>query len=225
MQHLPNFSTLHSDHPLRISQFTHGQSNPTFLLSLGAAAFVLRKQPKGRLLPSAHQIQREFAVMQALHGSLVPVPRVHCLCEDSGVIGQPFYVMQYVKGRIFKQAELPGLTREARFAVYSAMNTVLAALHAVDVKQVGLLAFGPRSGYAQRNVSRWSRQYEASKTEEIVSMDKLTAWLRCRMQQAEDAAGSVCIVHGDFRLDNLVFHPTQNRIIAVLVRRQAAAVC
>ena len=220
--HLPNFSHLHSLHPLALSQFTHGQSNPTFLLTVGPPSspthFVLRKQPKGPLLPSAHLIDREFRVLSALAPTPVPVPRVYCLCEDASVIGEKFYVMEYVEGRVLKQAELPGMRWEDRFAIYSAMCEVLGALHSVDVRAVGLEGFGVPGGYAQRTVSRWSRQYLASKTDEVDSMEQLMRWLQSHVKEVEESA--VSILHGDYRLDNLIFHPTQNRVVAVLVSPQ-----
>ena len=217
--HLPNFSRLHSLFPLTLSQFTHGQSNPTFLLTVGPPSspshFVLRKQPKGPLLPSAHLVDREFRVLSALAATPVPVPRVHCLCEDASVIGEQFYVMDYVEGRVLKQADLPGMRWEDRFAIYSAMCEVLGALHSVDVRAVGLEGFGVAGGYAQRTVSRWSRQYLASKTDEVNSMEQLMRWLQSQVERVEES--SVRVLHGDYRLDNLIFHPSQNRVVAVLV--------
>ena len=219
-QHLPNFTHLHSQSPLAIEQFQHGQSNPTFLLTVGPlpypSRFVLRKQPKGHLLPSAHAVNREYQIMQALAGTLVPVPRVYCLCEDRAVIGEMFYVMEYVEGRVLKTAELPGMRWEERFAVYSAMCEVLGALHAVDVKAVGLEGYGVKGGYAERTVSRWSRQYVASKTDDVPSMESLMAWLQARVKDVGKEERTT-IVHGDYRLDNLLFHPTQPRVLAVLV--------
>ena len=220
--HLPNFATLHAANPqqLSITQFTHGQSNPTYLVTVDSRTqYVLRKQPKGSLLPSAHQVGREYRVLAALAGSRVPVPRVYCLCEDKNVIGEQFYVMQYVKGRVFKRADLPGLTPQQHFAVYHAMVSVLAQLHRVDVKAVGLHDFGAHSRHAERQVQRWSKQYLASQTHTIESMDKLMPWLSSRMREADvegDKQQRLCIVHGDYRLDNLIFHPTEYRILAVL---------
>ena len=219
--HLPNFAQLHSVSPLTLSQFTHGQSNPTFLLTVGPPTsptrFVLRKQPKGPLLPSAHLIAREYRVLSALAPTPVPVPRVHCLCEDTNVIGEQFYVMQWVEGRVLKEADLPGMRWEERFAIYSAMCEVLGQLHSVDVKAVGLEGFGVAGGYAKRTVSRWSRQYVASKTDEVDSMEALMRWLQSRVAEVEEA--DVRILHGDYRLDNLIFHRTQNRVVAVLVSK------
>ena len=221
-KHLPNFATLHAANPhqFTVSQFTHGQSNPTYLLTLAPhTQYVLRKQPKGQLLPSAHQVGREYRILAALAGTRVPVPRVYCLCEDRGVIGEQFYVMQYIKGRIFKRADLPGLTPQQRFAVYHAMVTVLAQLHRVDVRAVGLEDFGAHSKHAERQVQRWTKQYLASKTHTIESMDKLMPWLSSRMKAADtegEKQQRLCIVHGDYRLDNLIFHPTEHRILSVL---------
>ena len=221
-QHLPNFAAhyaANSQH-FAVSLFTHGQSNPTYLLTLEPhIQYVLRKQPKGQLLPSAHQVGREYRVLAALAGTRVPVPRVYCLCEDRSVVGEQFYVMQYVQGRVFKRADLPGLSPQQRFAVYHAMVCVLAQLHTVDVRAVGLADFGAHSKHAERHVQRWCKQYLASKTSTIESMDKLMPWLLGRTKQADadgDKQQRLCLVHGDYRLDNLIFHPTEYRILAVL---------
>ena len=163
-------------------------------------------------------MEREYRILSALAATAVPVPRVYCLCENGAVIGEKFYVMEWVDGRLLREVDLPGMTWEDRFAVYSSMCEVLGALHAVDVKAVGLEGYGVKGGYAERTVSRWSRQYLASKTGDVESMEQLMQWLQERVKE-EGIAGDerVSIVHGDYRLDNLIFHPTQNRVIAVLV--------
>eukprot|EP00897_Mesotaenium_endlicherianum_P002862 jgi/Mesen1/2603/ME000166S01727 len=205
--------------------FGHGQSNPTFLLEAGKAQYVLRKKPPGKLLKSAHAIEREFQVLAALgQHSDVPVPRVHCLCSDASVIGTPFYVMEYVKGRIFTDPSLPGVSEGERRELYRAMAHTLAALHRVDVARAGLASFGRRDHYCRRQVDRWAQQYAASTgsagggPEPSAAMLQVTEWLRAHVPpEDDDAAAPVAgLVHGDFRLDNLVFHPRQARVVAVL---------
>jgi aminoglycoside phosphotransferase (APT) family kinase protein len=204
---LPDFSG-----PCAIRQFQGGQSNPTFHLQLAHRAFVLRKKPPGMLLPSAHAVDREFAVMQALAGTAVPVPKVHLLCTDEGVIGQAFYVMDAVEGRIYTDRLLPGCSAAERAAMYDHMNEILAALHQVDWRAVGLEEFGRPTGYVARQIARWSRQYQASQLETLPAMDRLIAWLPAHLPDRDEAA----IAHGDFRPGNLIFHPTEPRIVAVL---------
>jgi acyl-CoA dehydrogenase family protein 10 len=203
-----------------VLQFSHGQSNPTFLLTVGAdkdqKRYVLRKKPNGKLLPSAHAIEREYRVMTALRGSRVPVPRTYGLCTDSTVIGTPFYVMSYVQGRIFKDIDLPGMTPMQRFAIYAAMNKVLAEMHAVDLKVVGLLDYGKSDSYVERNVKRWAEQYQRSKTDEsFPDIEQLTKYLLENIPN-DQVSKQVSLIHGDFRLDNLIFHPTEPRVISVL---------
>lgn len=206
-----------------VYQFSHGQSNPTFALQISDGEgrvlrrYVLRKKPKGKLLPSAHAIEREFRIMTALRGSNVPVPHAHCLCTDAGVIGTPFFVMAFVPGRIFKDVTLPGMDRAQRFAIYAEMARVLAALHSVDPAAVGLADYGPRENFIGRQVKRWSAQYSAAKTDDLPAMDALIRALEARVPAPDDAEGNrLSIVHGDFRLDNLVFHPREPRCVAVL---------
>lgn len=196
----------------RVSQFKGGQSNPTFLVETPKRRYVVRRKPSGELLPSAHAIDREFRVMKALADTGVPVPRVHALCEDSDVIGTAFYVMDCVDGRILWDPKLPGMAPAERAAVCDDMNRVLAALHDVDANAVGLHDYGRPGNYIERQLARWSRQYRASETERIQAMEQLIDWLP-RHMPPENAAR---IVHGDFRLDNLVFAHDAPRVVAVL---------
>jgi aminoglycoside phosphotransferase (APT) family kinase protein len=198
--------------PLSIRQFEGGQSNPTYLLEARSGSYVLRKQPPGELLPSAHQVDREYCVMDALAHSLVPVPRMRCLCVDREVIGAAFYVMDYVEGRMFSDATLPGLTPVERDAVYRDLARVLAQLHRVDPQAVGLGEFGRPGNYFARQISRWSRQYDASATENIEAMTRLMQWLPENIPASE----RVSIVHGDFRIGNCLMEPAEPRIAAVL---------
>ena len=200
--------------PARLDKFKGGQSNPTFKLTARSGTYVLRRQPPGKLLKSAHAVDREFRVMRALDGSDVPVPRTYALCEDCSIIGSMFYVMEFAQGRIFWNAALPELdSPEQRTAVYDDMNRVLAALHNVDLAAVGLEDYGKPGNYFARQLARWTSQYRASELREIPAMEDLIAWLDQNLP-ADD--GRVALVHGDYRLDNLVFHPTAPRIIAVL---------
>jgi alkylation response protein AidB-like acyl-CoA dehydrogenase/aminoglycoside phosphotransferase (APT) family kinase protein len=204
---------------LEVKQFTHGQSNPTFLLTLGNKEkfkrYVLRKKPNGVLLPSAHAIDREYTILTALQNTTVPVPRTYLYCADSSVIGTPFYIMQFVEGRIFKEVHLPKLSPFDRFAIYSQMNKVLANLHNIDFNAVGLDKYGGKENYSARQIKRWTQQYQASKTHPVEEMDQLIEKLNQYKPNAEDNH-RVSIVHGDFRLDNIIFHPRDNRILAVL---------
>ncbi len=198
--------------PLRVRQFEGGQSNPTFMLESGSGRYVMRKQPPGELLPSAHQVDREYRVMHALENTDVPVPRMFALCEDPTIIGTKFYIMEMVEGRVFTDVLLPSLGVDERRAIYRDLVRVLAALHAVDHKKVGLEEFGRPGNYYTRQVSRWTKQYLASKTETIDSMEKLIAWLPAHIPDLDES----CIVHGDYRLGNVLIHPTEPKIVAVL---------
>ena len=199
--------------PLRIEQFKGGQSNPTYKLVTPTRDYVLRRKPPGPLLPSAHAVDREFRVMVALADTPVPVPRVHALCEDDAVIGSAFYVMEYLDGRIFWDQRLPEIASPAaRAAMFQSMNAVIAALHSVDYGAVGLGDFGRPGNYMGRQIARWSRQYRASETETIAAMDRLIDWLPEHLPPESPPA----IVHGDYRMDNLVFHQTEPRVIGVL---------
>jgi aminoglycoside phosphotransferase (APT) family kinase protein len=200
------------DGPLEIVQFKGGQSNPTYLLAAGAQRYVLRRKPPGKLLPSAHAVDREYRVIRALAGSDVPVARALALCEDDAVIGTAFYVMEYVAGRVYWDPQLPELAREGRAAVHDEINRVIAALHSVDFEAVGLGDYGRSGEYIARQVARWSKQYQASETEKIEAMDRLIAWLPENIPAGDETS----IVHGDYRIDNVIFHPTEPRILAVL---------
>ena len=198
--------------PFSILQFEGGQSNPTFLLDCGAHQFVLRKKPPGKLLPSAHQVDREFRVMKALEQSEVPVPRMNLLCEDETVIGTTFFVMAYVEGRLFSNVTLPGLPAGERRAIYFEMIRVLAALHSVDYEALGLSDFGKPGNYFARQIGRWSKQYVSAKTDDIPSMENLMNYL----PQNVPPDDTTCIAHGDYRLENMLFHPTEPKILALL---------
>ncbi len=198
--------------PVAVVQFEGGQSNPTFRLDTGGGSYVLRRKPPGKLLPSAHAVDREYRVMRALAGTDVPVPRCLCLCTDESVIGSMFFVMDYVAGRVLWNPLLPGSTPAERGAIFDEANRVIAALHSLDPASVGLADFGKPGNYFARQIDRWSRQYKASTTEPIPAMDRLIEWLPHNIPPGDETT----IVHGDFRLDNLIFHPTQPRLVAVL---------
>jgi aminoglycoside phosphotransferase (APT) family kinase protein len=195
-----------------VRQFAGGQSNPTFLLESGERRYVLRKKPPGKLLPSAHAVDREYRAMKALGETDVPVPRMVVLCEDESVIGQMFYVMECVPGRVFRDATLPGMDAATRAAIYDSMNDTMAKLHSVDPEAVGLGDYGRPGNYIERQTARWIKQYEASKTEEIASFDALMDWLPRNVPPGDERA----IAHGDFRLENLMYHETEPRVVAVL---------
>jgi aminoglycoside phosphotransferase (APT) family kinase protein len=198
--------------PLAAERFEGGQSNPTYKLVSDGGSYVLRRKPQGQLLQSAHQVDREYRVMRALAGTAVPVPRVYGLCEDDAVIGSTFYVMEFLAGRIFWDPRLPGLAPAERRAMFQSMNAVIAALHSVDYDAVGLAGFGRPGNYLARQIARWSRQYQASETDRQPAMDRLIEWLPRHLPPE----GEVQIVHGDYRIDNLIFHPTEPRVIGVL---------
>ncbi|MGB5111418.1 MAG: phosphotransferase family protein [Mycobacterium sp.] len=200
------------DGPLQIRQFQGGQSNPTFHLQSPAGEFVLRKKPPGILLPRAHDVGREYRVMSALAGSDVPVPRMRAMCTDESVLGTPFFVMDHVPGRIFPDRVLRDGTPDERAAVYRDLARVLARLHRVDWRDAGLSDFGRPDGYLVRQVALWTRQWEAAKVEECAEMDRLAAWLPAHLPAGDEA----CIAHGDYRLGNVLLHPTEPRIVAVL---------
>ncbi|CAG1019188.1 Putative aminoglycoside phosphotransferase [Burkholderiaceae bacterium] len=204
--------------PLTVEQFKGGQSNPTYKLLTPGASYVMRAKPgpAAKLLPSAHAIDREFTVMRALHPTGVPVPRMHLLCEDESVIGRAFYVMEFVQGRVLWDQSLPGMDNAARAAIYDEMNRVMAALHQVDVAAAGLAGYGKPGNYFERQIGRWSKQYIASITEPIPEMDRLMEWLPAHMPASARDESQVSVVHGDYRLDNLVFHPTEPRVLAIL---------
>lgn len=198
---------------LQVRQFVGGASNPTFMLTTGNGhRYVLRKKPPGTLLASAHQVDREYRVMKALGQTDVPVPVMRALCEDDAIIGTSFYVMDYLEGRVFRDATLPDLTPAERAAVYDQLNAVLAALHKVDYRAVGLEDYGRPTGYFERQVARWTKQYRGAETESIPAMEALIAELPPRIPADEESG----IAHGDYRLENVMFHPTEPRLIAVL---------
>jgi len=198
--------------PLLVQQFQGGASNPTFLLTGGDGhLYVLRKKPPGQLLSSAHQVDREYRAMKALAGH-IPTPVMRALCEDPEVIGTTFYVMDYLEGRIFRDATLPDLSPAERAAIYDDLNATLAKLHAVDFEAVGLGDYGRPGNYFERQVARWTRQYRDAESELIPAMEALIAELPGRIP----ADQSVSIAHGDYRLENVMFHPTEPRLIAVL---------
>ena len=197
----------------RASRFSGGQSNPTYRLETSGGPLVLRRKPPGALLKSAHAVEREFRVQEALEDSAVPVAPVHLLCEDEAVIGTPFYVMAEIQGRIFDDPRLPDLTAAQRNGIVGEMNRVLAAIHDVDIGTVGLDDFGPEGNYFARQLCRWTGQYRATETEPLREMDQLIAWLDAHLP-ADD--GQRCLVHGDYRLDNLIFDAATTTCRAVL---------
>lgn len=196
----------------RIRQFHGGQSNPTFLVESEGRRWVLRKKPPGELLPSAHAIEREYRVQAALRDQGVPVPEMMLLCEDESVIGTPFYVMEHLEGRVFEHPLLPDLEPAERAAVFDSMNRTLAALHRVDPDAAGLGDFGRPGNYFARQIARWTKQWELSRTREIPAMDELIRWLPANVPPGDETA----VVHGDFRLGNLVYAPDRPEVIAVL---------
>ncbi|MFO1319115.1 MAG: phosphotransferase [Burkholderiales bacterium] len=197
---------------LGVEQFKGGQSNPTFLLRAGEGRYVLRRKPPGKLLPSAHAVDREYRVLSALHGTDVPVAKQYVLCEDESIIGTAFYVMDFVEGRVLWDPSLPGETPAGRRAIFDEMNRVIAALHSVDYTARGLGDYGKPGNYLQRQIARWTKQYRASETERIEAMENLIAWLPDNIPAGDETT----LVHGDYRLDNVIFHPTEPRILAVL---------
>jgi aminoglycoside phosphotransferase (APT) family kinase protein len=198
--------------PLTVRQFRGGQSNPTYLLETPARKYVLRRKPPGKLLPSAHAVDREFRVIAALHAQGFPVAAPVHFCADEGVVGTAFYVMGYVEGRVFWNPEMPGSHPAERAAVYDAMNETLSRLHSFDPAEIGLSDFGRGENYVARQVDRWSKQYRASETETIEAMERLIAWLPAHIPPG----GPSRLVHGDYRLDNVILHPSEPKVLAVL---------
>jgi len=198
--------------PLTIARFKGGQSNPTYRLTTPERSYVLRRKPFGKLLPSAHAVEREYRVTEALATTGFPVARPLHLCADESIFGAAFYVMDHADGRVFWLPHAPELSAADRATIFDSMNATMAALHGVDVTAVGLTDFGKPAGYVARQIKRWSTQYRASETETVDEMDRLIAWL----PQACPADSGAAIVHGDFRLDNCIVHPSEPRIIAVL---------
>jgi aminoglycoside phosphotransferase (APT) family kinase protein len=218
-KNLPGFAG-----PLTVSMFKGGQSNPTYKLDTPSRSYVMRAKPGpvAKLLPSAHAVEREFTVMTGLAGTDVPVPTMFCLCEDESVIGRAFYVMEFMQGRVLWDQALPGMQPSERAAIYDEMSRVIAALHTVDVAARGLAGYGKPGNYFERQIGRWSKQYKASTdgagpmSQPIPAMERLVEWLPAHIPAAARDAGKVSVVHGDFRLDNLMFHPSEPRVIAVL---------
>jgi aminoglycoside phosphotransferase (APT) family kinase protein len=206
--HIADFTS-----PLTVGQVRGGMSNPTFILTDGAGKrYVLRKQPPGKLLPSAHAVDREFRVIAALWQTAVPVARPYVLCRDPAVIGTDFYLMDFVEGRVLRNYTMPDMTPAQRREIYQAMVDVLAALHRIDFRAVGLADYGRIGGYMTRQLRRWIQQYEASKTSDIAAMERLMTWLPAHLPDDTETT----IVHGDFRLENMIFHPTEPRVLAVV---------
>ncbi|WP_102223205.1 phosphotransferase family protein [Acidimangrovimonas sediminis] len=206
--HLPGFRG-----PVTAQKFDTGQSNPTFRLQTSDAAYVLRRKPPGKLLKSAHAVDREFRVQRALAETEVPVAKMHLLCEDDSVIGSAFYIMEWVDGRNFDDPSLPGMEPADRAAIFAEMNRVLAAIHKVDLKLTGLDDYGPEGSYYRRQIDRWTKQYRASETEAIPAMDELIAWLDAN---APEDDGRRTLVHGDYRIDNMLFSREGPACLAVL---------
>jgi aminoglycoside phosphotransferase (APT) family kinase protein len=205
--HVPGFSGT-----LEVEQFKGGQSNPTFRLRAGGRAYVMRRKPPGKLLPSAHAVDREYRVITALAATDVPVPKTYALCTDESVIGAMVYVMDHVEGRVLWDPQLPGMTPAERAAIFDEMNRVIAALHRVDYAAIGLADYGKPGNYFARQIDRWSKQYKASATEPIEAMERLVEWLPANIPAGDDTS----IVHGDYRIDNMIFHPSEPRVLAVL---------
>ena len=212
-QHVDDF-----EGPVQVEMFKGGQSNPTYKLVTPGKSYVMRAKPGpvAKLLPSAHAIEREYRVMKGLAGTDVPVPHMYALCEDESVIGRAFYIMEFMEGRVLWDQSLPGMTPEQRAEIYDEMNRVIAALHSVKFAERGLAEYGKSGNYFERQIGRWSKQYVASVTQPIPEMDKLMEWLPANMPASAKDESRVSIVHGDYRLDNLMFHPTEPRVIAVL---------
>ena len=205
--HIEDFQT-----PLEVRQFKGGQSNPTYQLITPNRKYVLRRKPPGKLLPSAHAVDREYKVIRALYPTGFPVAKPYVLCEDESVIGTAFYVMDCVEGRIYWGPLLPDCAPRERAAIYDAMNETLARLHQLDYRKLGLEDFGKPGNYIARQIGRWTKQYKLSETETIVEMDKLIEWLPANLPPGERSS----IVHGDYRLDNMILHPTEPKVLAVL---------
>ncbi len=212
-QHVEGFAG-----PLQAEMFKGGQSNPTYKLVTPGRSYVMRSKPGpvAKLLPSAHAIEREFKVMRGLAGTQVPVPRMYALCEDESVIGRAFYIMEFKEGRVLWDQSLPDMTPTQRGTYYDELNRVIAALHTVDFAAQGLADYGKSGNYFERQIGRWSKQYVASITQPIPEMDKLMAWLPANLPDSARDESKVSIVHGDYRLDNVMFHATEPRAVAVL---------
>jgi aminoglycoside phosphotransferase (APT) family kinase protein len=198
--------------PLSLKRFKGGQSNPTYQLVTPTRNYVLRRKPPGPLLPSAHAVDREYRVIKALHGAGFPVPRPFILCEDPSVIGTTFYVMEMVEGRVLWEMGLPGMSREERGAIYDSMVSTLAKMQQLDYRAIGLEDFGKPTDYFARQITRWGKTYVVSETEKIPAMDRLNVWLPANVPSNDETT----LVHGDYRMDNMIMHPTEPRVVAVL---------
>src|SRR5579864_4019268 len=199
--------------PVAVEQFRGGQSNPTYRLTDAAGRrYVLRRKPPGKLLPSAHAVDREFRVISALNKTDVPTPRAYALCEDDSVVGTAFYIMEYCDGRVLWDPLLPEVATDGRLAIYKAKFDVLARLHAVDYAALGLGDFGRPGSYVARQISRWGKQYKASETETIEAMDRLLDWLPAHLPASDETV----LVHGDYRLDNMIFHTDRPQVQAII---------
>ncbi|NWG71074.1 MAG: phosphotransferase family protein [Parvularculaceae bacterium] len=198
--------------PVSVQKFKGGQSNPTYLLTTPRKKYVLRRKPPGQLLPSAHAVDREYRVMTALHGLGFPAPKTHVLCEDASVIGTAFFIMDFIEGRIFWDASLADARRDERRPLYHSLTDTLADLHLVDYAKIGLGDYGKPGNYFARQIDRWTKQYRAAETERIDEMERLAAWLPGAVPERETTS----IVHGDFRFDNVIMHPSEPRTLAVL---------
>ena len=197
---------------ITVKQFQGGQSNPTFLLDIAGKRYVLRKKPPGKLLPSAHMVEREFQVINALGKTDVPVPTARLLCEDPEIIGTAFYVMDYVEGRVYSQPLLSEVAQEERMPIYQSMIETMAKMHNADWKAIGLEGYGKPDNYIARQVKRWGGQFEASRTHDMPAMDALMKWLPENIPADE----STTIAHGDFRIGNLMLHPTESKVVSIL---------
>ena len=198
--------------PLTLKRFKGGQSNPTYQLVTPGRSYVLRRKPSGALLPSAHAVDREYRVIKALHEAGFPVPRPFVLCENVSIIGTMFYVMEMVEGRVLWEMTLPGMPVTERAAIYDSMVSTLASLQRLDYKQLGLTDFGKPTDYFARQLSRWGKTYGISETETIPEMDRLNRWLPANVPGDDETS----LVHGDYRMDNMIMHPTEPRVVAVL---------
>jgi aminoglycoside phosphotransferase (APT) family kinase protein len=211
MKHLPGFQG-----PMKVLQFEGGQSNPTFIIEDDKSRFVLRKKPPGQLLASAHQIEREYQVIKALAGTDFPIPEVFLLCEDPKIIGTSFYIMSCINGRVFRNPYLPELEKSERTKIYQAVCSTAAQLHKLDWQKLGLANFGRTENYLARQIARWTKAYQSTKTDEIASMEKLTDWLSENIPDSDAAGLEISIAHGDFRLENLIFDKIEPKVVAVI---------
>jgi aminoglycoside phosphotransferase (APT) family kinase protein len=204
--------------PLAVELFKGGQSNPTYKLITPGKSYVMRAKPGpvAKLLPSAHAVEREYAVMHGLQDTDVPVPHMLCLCEDESIIGRAFYIMEFMQGRVLWDQSLPGMDKSQRHAIYNEMNRVISSLHKVDFRVLGLASYGKPGNYFERQIGRWSKQYVASITQPIAEMDQLMEWLPKNIPAMARNDAMVSVVHGDYRLDNLMFHTDEARVVAVL---------